>query len=50
MRSKKNMSGMSTDRFWKVVQAGYHLQYMFNTLQLNNGNGTFSDVGPASQA
>ena len=45
VRSKKNMSGMSSEKFWGVVQAGYHYQYMFNTLQLNNGNGTFSDVG-----
>lgn len=44
IRSKKNMGGMSTKKFWDVVSAGYHHQYMFNCLQLNNGNGTFSDV------
>ncbi len=44
VRSKKNMGAMSTDKFWNIVDIGFHLQYMFNSLQLNNGNGTFSDV------
>ena len=44
VRSKKNMSGMSTEKFWGVVAVGYHYQFMFNALQLNNGNGSFSDV------
>ena len=44
VRSKKNMGGMSTKRFWDVVSVGWHHQYMFNTLQMNNGNGTFSEV------
>ena len=43
-RIKTNMSGMSKETFYKAVDDGYHYQYMFNTLQLNNGNGTFSDV------
>lgn len=43
-RSKSNMSGMNPKTFWEVVKNGGHYQYMYNTLQLNNGNSTFSDV------
>ena len=44
-RSKTNMGSMSTEEFNKIVAYGEQYQYMFNTLQLNNGNGTFSDIG-----
>ncbi|MFK8045431.1 MAG: VCBS repeat-containing protein [Crocinitomicaceae bacterium] len=44
VRSKKNMGGMSTEKFWNTVSVGYHYQYMFNSLHLNNGNNTFSEV------
>ena len=43
-RSKANMSGMNPDAFWKVVDAGGHYQYMYNSFQLSNGNGTYSDA------
>lgn len=42
-RLKANMSGMSPESFWKVVEDGGHHQYMFNVLQLNNTFG-YSDI------
>ena len=43
-RSKSNMSGMNPKRFQQVIDDGGHYQYMYNSVQLNNGNSTFSDV------
>ena len=34
---KTSMSGMNPARFYRHVDAGLHHQYMYNTLQLNNG-------------
>ena len=48
VRLKTNMSGMNPERFWGLANAGYHFQYMFNALQLNNGNGTFSEIAQLS--
>ena len=43
-RSKSNMSGMNPKRFQQVIDDGGHYQYMYNSVQLNNGNSTFSNV------
>lgn len=43
-RSKTNMGSMSTKAFNDLVKTGSHYQYMFNTLQINTGAGSFSDV------
>lgn len=43
-RSKTNMASMSTEAFHTMVDAGAHYQYMTNTLQINTGMGTFSDI------
>lgn len=44
-RLYSNLGGMKSQRFASFVQKGLHYQYMFNTLHLNNGNETFSEIG-----
>ena len=43
-RSKTNMRSMNAQEFKEMIDKGDHYQYMFNTLQLNNGSGSFSDI------
>ena len=44
VRSKRNMASMSPEKFVQMQQIGEHKQYMTNTLQMNVGNGTFSEI------
>ena len=45
LRSKTLMASMNTERFNELHEkAGFQYQYMINTLQLNHGNGEFSEV------
>ncbi len=44
-RSKTLMPSMDSRLFWALINDhNLHYQYMFNTFQLNNGNGTFSEI------
>ncbi|RLD21057.1 MAG: hypothetical protein DRI69_04945, partial [Bacteroidetes bacterium] len=43
-RIKTQMSGMNPAKFYALVDIGYHHQYMYNSLQVNNGNGRFSEI------
>ncbi|SHH76749.1 Repeat domain-containing protein [Chryseolinea serpens] len=45
LRQKAMFSNIGYDRFNTNLQRGYQTQYVRNVLQLNNGNGTFSDIG-----
>jgi len=48
-KDKTLMASMDTEGFWFFVNTmGYQYQYMFNTFQLNNGNGTFSNIAALS--
>ncbi|NNF21687.1 MAG: VCBS repeat-containing protein, partial [Saprospiraceae bacterium] len=47
-RIKTNMSGMNPAKFFMLAENGYHYQYMFNALQLNNGDDTFSEIAQMS--
>ena len=49
VRSKTLMASMNTNRFdFLVNKAGFHHQYMYNSLQLNQSNNKFSNVGQAT--
>ena len=43
-RSKTNMGSMSPETYYQTLEYGQIPQFMFNVLQLNNGDGTFSDI------
>ena len=47
-RGKENMASMNTAKFNRMVNRGYHHQYMSNMLHINNGDNTFSDIGQFS--
>ena len=44
VRSKVNMKAMDPIKFNALVENDMNHQYMFNTLQLNNGSNSFSEV------
>ncbi|QNF31460.1 VCBS repeat-containing protein [Adhaeribacter swui] len=44
-RQKLTMEAPNYERFQLTQRLGYEHQYVRNTLQLNNGNGTFSEIG-----
>ncbi|MBT8266364.1 MAG: VCBS repeat-containing protein [Bacteroidia bacterium] len=48
VRSKVNMKAMDPIKFNALANNGQQYQYMFNTLQLNNGNNSFSEIAQIS--
>lgn len=47
-RWKLTMMGNNYDEFQNARDDGYQPQYIRNTLQLNNGNGSFSEIGQSA--
>ena len=49
VRGKIFMASMDPNNFYYLVnELGYQYQYMFNSLQINNGNNTFSNIANLS--
>ncbi len=44
VRRHTNLAGLTQEKFWEFIDKGYHFQYMYNSLNVNNGNGTFSNL------
>ncbi|MDO5971289.1 VCBS repeat-containing protein [Flavivirga aquimarina] len=44
VRAKTTMATMNVDAFNRILNEGNHYQYMHNVLQINNGNGFFSEI------
>ena len=47
-RSKVYMKSMDVNKFHAMSDNGFHYQYMQNTLQLNNGNNSYSEIAQLS--
>jgi hypothetical protein len=47
-RQKLLLAPDNYEKFQTEVKSGFYYQYMRNVLQLNNGNGTFSEIGQLS--
>lgn len=48
-RRQKLLLGMDNyEKFNLILRSGFYYQYMRNMLQVNNGNGTFSEIGQLS--
>ncbi len=48
VRSKTTMASMNVDLYREIMNSGFHDQYMHNSLQLNRGNGFFSEISQLS--
>jgi len=44
VRSKTTMASMNVSLYRQIMDSGFHDQYMHNSLQLNRGNGFFSEI------
>jgi hypothetical protein len=47
-RSKAYMKSMNVEKFHALTSNGYHTQYMFNTMHLNNGDDNYSEIAQYS--